>query len=70
MFARCARVAPAIAFRTRVSFHFQVLVLLHDLDAALDRQGQRALGALHRNGVRTDRGADTLREIDRLFCDS
>src|SRR6266851_685832 len=58
------------AFRTRVGFHFQMLVLLHDFDAALERQRQRALGALHRDGIRTDRGADTLREIYRHFCDS
>ena len=54
----------------RFHFHFQMLVLLHDLDAALDRQRQRALGALHRDGIRANRGTDTLREIYRLFCDS
>src|ERR1700733_2388463 len=58
------------AFGAGIGLYFQMLVLLHDLDAALDGQRQRALGAFQRDGIRADRGADTLRQIYRLFCDS
>src|ERR1700721_1621300 len=58
------------SFGAGIGLHFQMLVLLPALEAALDGQRQRAFGALHRYGVRADRGADTLRQIYRLFCDS
>src|SRR6202789_783753 len=58
------------AFGAGLGLHFQMLVLLHDLDAAPDGQRQRALGALYRDGIRADRGTDTLRQVYRLFCDS
>src|ERR1022692_3391965 len=57
-------------FRGRIGLDGQMLVLELDLDAALEREGERTLRTLNRDGVRTNRGAHTLRQIYRLFCDS
>src|SRR5208337_2555738 len=58
------------ALRRGFGLHFEALVVLHDLDAVLQLQRQRPLGAFHRHGVGTDRRADALRQIHRLFCNS
>jgi len=58
------------AFRAGFRLHFQMLVLLHDLDAALQGQGKGALGSFERHGFRADRGGDALRQVDRHFCNS
>jgi len=73
MLARWARVEPATAFkpsRFRNGLDLEVFFLLHHLDAALDRERERSLRALHRHRVSADRGADALRQIDGLSSNS
>src|SRR5450631_2777243 len=48
----------------------EMLVLLHDLDAALERERQRTLGTLDRDRFTANGDGYALREIDRLFCNS
>src|SRR5882757_8820881 len=69
MSTRCARdgVQP---FGGRTRLDREVLVLLYHLDAALERERQRTLGAFDRDGVYADGDGHALRQIYRLFCDS
>ena len=50
--------------------HLEVLLRLHHADARAEREAQRPLGALQRDGAAGDRGGHALRQVDRRFGNS